>query len=520
MADHVLGISALRTDVTVLAAPEAVAPLRRRLDRMLSQRLPPLLAELSAPVLDGRAGVIRLRRLAVDLDVVGPLDETVLARLLAARIAQALGEELAGGASHSDVRMWVDRASFLAAYLETRLGLEHGPDWPFAELRALAVLSPSEAAVEVLRTHPPLLRQLARNGAAVGAPERLLTRLDDRACVALLEALIGSAAAHPRSADDIRGLLRYVGAGPPATGTALPRAALALMLRAIAREPDAFGPSPPVQPAVAVVALRALAPELASALRRPLRAADLSPGLLGLVPALPPPFGAALEEALADPVQRDALTGLLPTRRRRDDPRLPQAQSEDDVAPGPADPASHASWVSPVAGIALLLPGIIRSGAVQALTPRQLRAAALSVLGEGPRAGAADDPLIHRLFPIDPREALSTAPPVTDAALGLVAVEARGLLAGRSDVEGWGDVLLAAFASRLPGLRASTRPYLQRQFLHVPGRLDLSPEQARVTLEGPSLAVVLAMAGLAGDQCTLPHLADRTLTLVLTGLRR
>ena len=54
----------------------------------------------------------------------------------------------------------------------------------------------------------------------------------------------------------------------------------------------------------------------------------------------------------------------------------------------------------------------------------------------------------------------------------------------------------------------------------MPGRLELTEEVVTVTLEGPPLAVVLAMAGFDGAQAPLPHLGDRLLVVALTGLRR
>jgi hypothetical protein len=507
MGDHVLGIATLRTDVAVLARPQDAAPLRGRLDRVVSQRLPLLLAELAGPVLDGHDGVLRLRRLAVSIDHAGPFDEAVLTRLLATRLAAALRAALAAG-PRADLRYWPDHGSYLVSYVETRLGIEPGPDWPFADLAPLALLSPAEATVALVRARPELLTALARAGARAGAPARLLTRLDDGECAALLDA--AAPAAGPPSAEDLTRLVAADVADATATGPASPaRRALALLLHTAVRTPP--GTTPPVQAAMAVTALR----ETVSS-RPGLRPADLAgdpvAGVVDLAadPALPAPFRAALRAALAAPGPRAALTG--PTALASSSGSTAPRRKGSAVRPGVA--------ASPVAGVALLLPGIARYGLHRALTAAQLRAAVISTLDEDAHPAAATDPVLAALLPADPQAEPGVPPAVPAAALAGLPPEVGGLLTGRAGPEGWGDLLLAGFAARLPALGAGSRGYLQRQFLHVPGRLELTEEVVTVTLEGPPLAVVLAMAGFDGAQAPLPHLGDRLLVLALTGLRR
>lgn len=527
MAEHLLRIGALRTDVAVLATPETAAPLRGRLDRALSARLPPLLAELSGPILDRFDGVIRLRRLRIDLDHAGTFDETTLARLLAARIAAALRDALARPGA-GDLRAWADQSSYLAAYVETRLGLDPGPDWPFAEFKALSLLSPSEATAEMLRSRPGVLAQLARNGAGSGDPTRLLRRLDDTACAATLAALADGR----HHSDHTPELVRLAEADDLAdafTGPGrLPRKALALLLRDAAAAPQRRDHPPPVRSAMAVVALGELARTSQGRIGGPLTVQDVTSSLGEEMGSLPHMFGSALRASLTDPSHRAALAGLLTRLAAHRDvrPGAPPTPATEaaDAAPAEVRRVEARRCVSPVAGVALLLSGVARYDAQRVLTPAQLRAAVISTLtipGEDHApSGTATDPLLHALLPADPHAGLGVVPPVPGTVLDGLAPEVRGLTTGRDGPEGWGDLLLATFADRLPGLRASSRGYLQRQFLFVPGRLDLSDELAQVTLEGPPLAVVLAMAGFDGAQGPLPHLGDRLLTMVLTGLRR
>ena len=153
MTDHLLTVDSLHSKVTVVCLPASVAGLRSRLDRTFGEVLPPLLADATRPVLDRYDGVVRLRSLTVRLDV-GDFDEGSIARLLAARIAAALGEAMSR--ADDEVCIWPDHKAYLTSYVENVLALEPGHAWAFDEFRALKVLAPSEAAIEVLRARPEL----------------------------------------------------------------------------------------------------------------------------------------------------------------------------------------------------------------------------------------------------------------------------------------------------------------------------------------------------------------------------
>jgi hypothetical protein len=522
VTEHVVRVGTLRTDVAVVADAAAVAPLRRRLDRTLSELLPRALAELSGPVLDRYDGVVRLRRLRLTLDHTGPFTEAALARLLAVRIAAALSEALArpGG----DVRVWENHAAYLATYVEALLGLDPGPSWPFADLSALAVLSPAEAAVEVLRTRPAVLTRLASNGAGAGNPARLLARLDDRACAALVDAVLDGPSPGPPRAADIAALRPVIDVPvAPASPTVVPRVALTLLLRAAARRPGVevgrLG-----RAAVAVSVLTASSVAGRHRLTAEADARELAAALTEEAPSVPARLRAVVRETLAEPEARTALAGVFgpPPAARTDrgtglaaqGPATGRASGAARLQPGP-----RRGVASPVAGVALLLPGAVRYGLHRTLTAAQLRAAVLSTLGEEARRGAVTDPFLAALLPADPHADIGVVPPVPVGAQDGLRPESRHLLTGAGGAEGWGGLLLADLAGRLPGLARSSAGYLRRQFLHTPGRLDLTDVLVAVTLDGPALAVVLAMAGFRGDQGPLPHLDDRRLTIELTGLR-
>ncbi len=105
--DHSLAIGALRTDCAALVWPDAQPALRGMLDRLSGTSLPAALSQALDPVLDGLDGVVRIRRLQLDVDYFGQFDEAALAHALAVRIASALRDALRHRTS-GVLRHWPD----------------------------------------------------------------------------------------------------------------------------------------------------------------------------------------------------------------------------------------------------------------------------------------------------------------------------------------------------------------------------------------------------------------------------
>ena len=512
MAQHSLRVGVLHTDVTAASAHEE-ATLRRGYDRAISEHLPAVMSELATPVLDRHDGVVRLRRLRVRLEHVGALDEPALARLVAARITAALAEALAR--SSTDVLRWPDHAAYLAAYVEMKLGIAPAQSWPFVELAPLDLLTPSEAAVEVLHARPQVLVTLAANGARFGEPDRAVAALDEQACTLLIDRLL---AGSPGVASMASIWAVAADAATTPEGRRGPaQFAVALLLRALASSPSADAVVVLPRAAAVVSGLHALVRGLHSRGRAIPDTEQIRSVLASPDRALPPAIRESLEGTLADPLRRTALESVLDVVASRPT-RVPRKVEEEGVAERAAAGSRVRVLASPVAGTVLLLPGVQRVGA-RPLAPHQLRAAVLSTLGGDIQRSAATDSLLAVMFPSDPHAEIGELPPLPRRAVEALAHETTHLLVAEQGPRAWGDLLLADFAGRLPGLRSSSREWLQRQFLHVPGRLELSDEEATVILEGPALSVVLAMAGLDGSQGELPHLGGRRLRIVLGGPR-
>lgn len=513
MENHALGIGLLKTDCSVLAYPQAVAALRSTMDRALEGPFSDMLASAAEPVLAGHDGVIRIRHISLDLAHSGPFDESSLADMLASRLAAALRKALESRSP--DVRSWPDHVAYMAGYVEMRLGFAHESGWAFPDFEALRLLSPMQAALEIVKARPPVLIALAINGQRTGCALRFVDRLDTASSRHLAVHLLDKAragfgdssiAAPSHFADVILEILRrttVVGADKAIllliceaglSADLLETTLLILILTAALA--FAF-----VQIAAEFEQRHGRVPTFAELVS----ATDISSEIL-------PPHLAAFTNRMAGRTSArliaEKLHGLL-----SDEPVQPHLSGRRDKRPAGKGKAKVLSLSSPLAGLSLLLPDAVRLSLHRHLGVNGLRQALLSVPDADTAARAQSDPLIDFLYP-DMRDADDPAfPPVSEAAIVRLAPETRGLIVGRQGAAGWGDLLLASFASRLPGLRASSRAYLQRQFFLVSGRAEITDAAIIVTLDGPPLSIILKMAGLSGDQMPVPHLDNRRLIL-------
>lgn len=515
MENHELAIGTMKTACRVAAYPQAVAPLRARLDRSVEGPLPALLAKAAEPVLHGRDGVVRIRYLRLDLAHHGDWDERTLATLIASKLATTLAGLLD---SREDwVRVWPDHNAYMASFIEHKLGLAHEPDWAFPEFAPLRLLSPEQAAAEVLKSRPEVLAVLASNGQRVGNKHRLAARFGASTAAEIVNAWMRmpEVVAEPVVAN----LAAY---GLPETLRILSgfqsadiHQKILMLVSTLALQTDKRRIPKLITTAVILAAVAALQTDKAfstihgqapSAAINELGAGDL-------------PMPTAVADFLIRVTSKHGATAIL-------DQLFEQISAE--ISPGPegkfarkaeTSKATLQTLHSPFAGFALMLPDIVRHGMHRHLSKVNLRETVLSIAEPEMRVRLEQDELLLTLFPYDETETETPFPPVPETKIMLLGNESRHLMTGREGADGWADLLLASFASRLPGLRASSRGYLIRQFLSVQGQADITKETIVVTLDGPALAIVLKMAGFSGDQMPIPFFGNRLLILKLGGSR-
>ena len=511
MENHALSIGAMKTDCKVLSYPPGVAALRSTMDRALSGPFPAFLANAADACLEGQEGVIRIKSLKIDFAYSGMWDETVLAGVLAARLSEALREALASQASF--IRTWPDHVSYMASFVEMLLGLAHEPAWAFPDFDALRLLPPLESALEIVKARPLVLAALANSGQRTGNPFRFIDRLDSGSAARLAAALTGRIkiadlfAFAGQDTNQIQQLAEAL--------TAIHEAEISKRILKLASvsasdfDPDNIMPL--LGAAVLTVACeRFLAenPPQASADPLDLQTAIARSIANGSVPANLVAFvGTVIGEAKGEALTRSIIAALAGNTGPGMAAKARQTGTQSKGRPKPLILAS------PFAGFALLLPDSVRLSLHRQIGVAGMRQALLSIPEAGLRERFEKDLLIAALFPDDEDRSEAVFPPVPETGIARLAPESRDLITGKQGAEGWGDFLLASFASRLPGLRASTRGYLLRQFLQVQGHAEISGDVILVTLDGPPLSIILKMAGLSGDQMRMPHLNNRLLVL-------
>ncbi|MGS4947731.1 hypothetical protein ACVDG3_19825 [Meridianimarinicoccus sp. RP-17] len=515
MDTHRLGIGRLVTDCTVITAADQAAPLERRLNRALREDLPGRLSSLAGPLLDGREGVIRLRRLRLDLALEGPFEDAALARLFAAHIAAALRRALAD--PHAESRQWDTTAAYVAAYVAHRVGMVREPDWAFPDFTALRYLGAAEVAVELLGTRPQVLAELASLGRSQGGATVLAPLIPEPDAARLVQRWSGTQAPSTWDAADGQAVIAALDGEALAAlrGSTPGRAVLAL---ALAAQGTGAGPAARLGAALTVagmvLALDAIQPDGQGAAVVADVLARLQAEAVPQAPGVPAALAGFLHRTARDTAGRTRLatlvTGLQTRLDRRDTATRGRAPTDRPARTGGG---LGGVYRSELAGMALLLPQVARFGGT--LSSGQARDLLLALV---PDPEAATDPGLAAFLPVqDPPGTAPVLPPLPAAAVAALAEESRMHLDGQSGAEAWSGLILAGFATQLPGLKGSSRAYLQRQFLSAAGRVETGAEAIRVTLDGPPLAIVLRMAGLTGPQGRMPHLGDRRLILETGG---
>lgn len=490
---HRLAIGTLKTRVR--AAPGTAADWAARMDRAMRGPVARALGEEVGRRFEGRDAVLRLRHLRLAWTPAEHLSEAAFAEQLARRIAEAVAAAIAAGGQ--DARIWPDHAAYAAAYVRHRLGLDPDAAWAFPDFAALEALTAPEAATETLLAGgPPVLVLAARTAAEAGA---LADRLGEDGCLRLLGALSRAGASAGAAA-----LIAEAGAVIAGEAPDLPeRGAVAALARLLAPQPGL-----PAAEGAARLPARALLLLAREALHRLAGRGLTLRRIAGIAaggqaePALAPALVAALKAAHALPELWLRLTRDLAASR-------PEADLPADDIPGPVPAVGrprpgrevHSAWAG-LAPLIALCP-------LPLATPETLRRIALDLLPDEDQPRAARDPGFGLCFPADPRRA-PVLPPDPEPA----AWEGQGSLAGAPPRQGfglWADLWLARFAARLPGLQASSRDYLRREFLLKPGRIAVADQALHITLPPIPLGIVLRMSGLTGLTPPIPHLGLRLL---------
>jgi hypothetical protein len=505
---HQVRIGSLATACRFKAAPARKELLRQAVDRTCRERLDTALQHALSPVLDGQSGVIRIRRLDLNLTTTDPTSNG-LAHLIAGRIAALVRSHLHQG--RDGIQTWPDHGHFIAHYVLWRLGLRAGADWAFSDFDALQHLSSQQAVVEVLVARPNALTVLARDSILHEAPDAIVGSLDTEMIVALLKRL--------SDASDTTGLAQlrtywithakmFKDALPESTTQPLAHDALMTMLRMLGSFPEQVDPNVPQTAMLARISIAlASLPAVALLTHRTSWQARLATLQAQAAPA---PALALLTQVAAQkngPELLDSLATTIADRVHSAKPKTePDAQEATDID------AKTLTLTMPAAGLALLLPGLVQLTARTPLTDAHRHAIALAALPEKLRREASRSAGFLRLFPLNPQ-----APDPTDWPMPDLTGLPEHLLTASNGPNLWAQAAMAHFSQRLPGLAGSSAGYLQDQFLNCTGDLTFTKTELMIALQHVPLGIVLSMGGHLGHRGRIPWHNDRALSITIKG---
>ncbi|MEL7211174.1 MAG: hypothetical protein AAGK92_00850 [Pseudomonadota bacterium] len=483
-----MSIGSIETRCAFLGDPVAADGLRLTLNRALREVLPHLLSEAADPVLKEAEGVIRIRRLQLRIDLSARLDLRDLARLIAVRIVAALRGLIQ---RHStDIATWPDEASYTAAYVRHRLGIETAPDWAFPDFAALRYLSAPEAAVEVLAQRPDAVRSMSDSSTADGI-EAIASCLALSDQYALLKRMTEHHPVQPRMGDILQKAVSFLQGGRWTNLDTVPAQKRPFIYLATVLKSEA---------SIRDAAILATLFDCIATHRDPLDAASIARASDDPIDALLSRMARRLSLPQISQAARDAEVRrsieLLISEIDVQSHRTAQGPSRRRGTPAEKQPAScHSQF----AGCALLLPSISRLGLLRALEPQSVTDALIALFPDEDHAALQRDPLVAQIAEI---ESIKAENKLSSLISGPHCQQLQNtcaqLFAG--DIPEISALLLADFAAQLPGLQASSRAYLVREFLARPGRVERTKKSLTIDLTDMPLGVVLQMGGHLGHR--------------------
>jgi hypothetical protein len=501
-----------RLSLVMIVPPDHPEPesLRLRVDEAMCGSLPTALSEAIGDW--PGEGVLRIRRVEIDLAVEAALAPERIASRLARAIADAL---FAAQKDGERVLTYPDRAHFLAAFLQELAQGSAWQRWWFRSFDGLKPLSCSAAIRTTVLADPAegleALLTMSSSGAAT-----VLGALTAGDAATVLDGLarLGPASVPIEAAIAV---VADTGASViPSVPVATPAAqALAIFLEAARRQRDHAGPLL-AQIAQAIVALDwVLASQRTEAVR------EILLSLKGEV--LTPPLS-MLDASL---VARVAPLLTLPAEARR--AVLDGAAVRRGIT---TKPVAHTSCrYTPFGGLFLLLPSLPSEAIAAAVAgasstedlplDQVIGALVIAACAGGERVlHVLADPVWRDLFALPNRLGVAD---LADRLTGLAASvwplldalgealetrqDARFLLpprlvvgsrSGVRVIAGLARGVLSDFARRLPGgFARSSAAFLWRNLLSVSAAVDETPHGLSVVLNRPPLDVLLALSGVA-----------------------
>lgn len=541
----------VRAEYLVSSEHPAPLELKSRIDEAIARELTTTMAAGAAPLMpEHDSNVWLIRRLDVQADLNVAWERNQIARAIAAQIIRELALAMRGGRHEGDALCFPTRAAYLARFLADLTAGNAWGKWYYEEFDGLRLL-PVSAAMRTAICEHPLLGQRALLDLSPDELPRTLRALTAQDARRILETM----AAHGTVGDEWR-CLQLVWSVWTRSDRAMPvvaddwQTALLFYLNAMRENPAANGAALKS----AVLAMLCLSRHCRN---------DETEQTRRLIAAITVGDTAALF-TIAGAADAERLAPLF-----RCPPQWVEgAASEMQGSRHSAEPAGakEEPRYTSFGGMFLLLPLLSEMPLVEAVRdwPAAEEAAAISLVrflllvkcfGRERAERASADPLLRDLLLIPP--SLSAAS-IADWSANISAAQFQQFLTvlaeWRHERESAFDLsqaeqpahterlkddlaylslprrlgvsraldralsvaaqgLLRNFAHRLAGFAESHLPYLFRNFLDFPARLDDEPARRVVRLGRPPLHLILNVTGMPRRTYQLPWLDERPLAL-------
>ncbi len=495
-------------------APDAGA-LQRRMDRLVRERLPGLLAEIFPAAQEDANAVYRIRRLRIDLWLDLPdLMEGDIASRWARLIAQATVRTILYG-SRDEVMRFEDAGHYLASFLIDLMGGTAWQKWEYSEYRALEGLTAGQAAAYLLSARPEWIGPVAARLDAGGHLDRLVFQMNAADARLIWERGLGfpgAGLALPQSAELSSLLRRLRESSRPVSTARIPSGTfecerLRAYLRLTLSHPSLAGSQTTAAVAHALAMIQRL-----YALRP---SARLWQALAGGEIDSP----AALAPVLSGLEREDApLHAWLATRMAEPDGLQHLAILARTAVPQSA-PATQALAIAEsiptlFAGLGLLLPVARQMALFEQVGQDGIYQLLLNAIPPDFRPLAWGDPAPMILAAVSSREAEAARErpvqwPALQSGVNFDPKETAFLPITQA--------VLRRLTQGLRGFENSSPGYLVSQLIHQPGQIEISPTRIEIHLAQAPLGILLSTYGKTGEQGRIPWLENRRLAIFLPG---
>jgi len=495
-------------------APDADA-LQRRMDRLVSERLPGLLAEMLPSAREDENAVYRIRHLRIDLWLDSPnLIEGDIASRWARLIAQATIRTILYG-SREEVMRFEDAGHYLASFLTDLMAGTAWQKWEYSEYRVLEGLTAGQAAAYLLSARPEWISPIAARLEAGGQLDHLVGQMNAADARLIWERGLGfpgAGLALPPSAElssllgGLRESNRPVSTARVHSGT-FECERLRAYLRLTLSHPSLAGSqtTAAVAHALAMI-LRLYTLRPSARLWQALAGGEIdSPAalapLLGGLEREDAPLHAWLAARMAEP---DGLQRLAILARTA----VPQSAAATQAL-------TIAESISTLfAGLGLLLPAVRDMTLFEQVGQDGIYQLLLNAISPDFRPLAWGDPAPMILAAVSSTEAGTTRErlvqwPALQPGVDFDPKETAFLPITQA--------VLRRFTQGLRGFENSSPGYLVSQLIHQPGQIEISPTRIEIHLAQAPLGILLSTYGKTGEQGRIAWLENRRLAIFLPG---